>query len=112
MMSELEWFTPTSAEAFFASVSDPPAGASRWRWARELARAEAWARAAGASFEWHPDPDPTHNEPRARQVWECFAILANGTVAASIAAIRDPTPEQRRLVEAQVALEAMVAWRP
>lgn len=63
-------------------------------------------------FEWRSDPDPTHNpEPRAHQVAECFAYFADGTIAASIAGIRDPLPDHRRLVEAQAALEAMEVGR-
>jgi hypothetical protein len=41
---------------------------------------------------------------------ECSAFLSDGTLAASITAVPDSTPEQRRVVEAQVALEAMEAW--
>lgn len=88
----------------------------RLRGARELAAAEAWARANGVTFSWRDDWEVAHEtaydcydegEPETCEL--CTALDGNGAVLASLGCIDDATDDYRRVVEAELALEAMSA---
>jgi hypothetical protein len=113
----------TSAEKFFfdcAGFSYNPATetklAGRNRCARNLATAEAWARNAGISFEWCESDIDSSDFSDARPRWslyDCIARDASGQVIGSLSGCdfgRDasgPYGDYRRVVEAEIALEAM-----
>lgn len=86
----------------------------RRRGAADLVRAERWARATGVSFVWSDDWEVTNHveafdcydrEPDTCEM--CDAYDADGVPVASLCCIDDATPEYRRVVEAELALEAM-----
>lgn len=83
--------------------------AGRWRCARMLAEAEAWARNAGVYFEWGLDGNDSSewsDEKPYRPTYECVAIL-NGKCVGALCGIDDNTMPYRRVVEAEIACEAM-----
>lgn len=82
--------------------------------AAALVRAERWARDSGVWFVWSPDGEVTNHvdafdgydaEPETCEM--CEAYDADGVPIAALACIDDATPEYRRVVEAELALEAM-----
>lgn len=83
----------------------------RRRGAKALARAEAEASARGWRVEWEGDPeayemgDAETEEPR--EVLGAVLRDENGHVLGSLWGIGDPTREYRRVVEAELALEAL-----
>jgi hypothetical protein len=92
------------------------------RCARELARAERYAAEHEWSFEWTPDLDADASfvetwEPAERDEWnatehECFVCLVHGPlpdceVLASCGGIFDPSAEYSRVMEAELASEAL-----
>lgn len=80
----------------------------RHRCAEELATAERWALDAGVYFDWEPDPDGYLSAGDAPGPWfSCCARNMFGHVVASLGGIDDPTYPYRRVVEAELALEAM-----
>lgn len=85
----------------------------RQRSAERMAEAEAWAKAAGVSFRWsddwgvgsHVDEYDSHGEePETCEV--CVAYLG-GEVVAALGCVDDATDEYRRVIEAELAYEAM-----
>lgn len=87
--------------------------------ALELARAEAWAREEGIDFDWETDQEPVDYQD-AKGNWKqeegeiCSAYRPCGEcgerrVVASLGGIAGATPEYRRVVEAELAMEAMGA---
>lgn len=91
----------------------------RNRCARELAQAEKDARDAGFTFEWGDDwacsnharefgaeayPD---GNPRTCEYCQC--LNADGDVCESLGCIDDANPEYRRVIEAELASEALAA---
>jgi hypothetical protein len=85
--------------------------------ATQYAKAEAWARDAGLSFAWFQDPeidssDFSDEEP-AWPLWECLVYNEDGEVIGALGGVdfgRDGSPRgdhYRRVVEAELALEAM-----
>ena len=105
----------TRAELFFrtnAGYSYDPATETeelgRWRTARELAAAETYAKAHGWTYEWGEDWADTPPE----DVWnseysEYCLLLVDGEQKQSLCGIWDATPEYRRVIEAELALEEM-----
>lgn len=86
----------------------------RSRSARELARAEKWARTHGVTFEWVNDSDADPNDwdgegPIGEVAEGCIARCASGGTLASLWSIWDASTEYRRVVEAELASEAMGA---
>jgi hypothetical protein len=73
--------------------------------AEALAKAEAWAAANGVSFTWSDD-DPMPDEPASSTCEICIASR-RGEIIGSLGAITDATDEYRRVVQAELALEAM-----
>jgi hypothetical protein len=93
--------------------------AGRWRCARALADAEAYAKDHGFSFQWEIDEtcdsSEWEHEGEPYAVWSCLARDAEGNVIGSLGGIdfgRDGEPwgdTYRRVVEAELASEASTA---
>ena len=82
----------------------------RRRGAKALARAEAEASARGWRVEWEGDPEPwdpgdTDYEPK--EVYGAVLRDEEGHVLESLWSIADPDRNYRRVVEAELALEAL-----
>lgn len=116
--------TPTeAAEEFFykhAGWSYNPktetAEEGRRRCAREMAAAERDAASLGIRVTWQPDPYPVDHvkefdcydaEPETCEVATAYG--PDGDVLASLGCVDDATPEYRRVVEAELADEAIGA---
>ena len=83
------------------------------RCAEALAKAERWAREAGVEFSWEDDwevGDHTTEfdcyEDGGPETCERAAASFEGEVLASLCCIDDATDEYRRVVEAELALQA------
>lgn len=74
-----------------------------------LARAEAAAEALGWDSEWENDDLPWESDDdyEPSEVLGCVLKDADGEVLESLWAIADPTREYARVVEAELALEAL-----
>lgn len=84
------------------------------RSARQLAAAERDACALGYRFEWYDDDHfGNHsNEADAPEHCElCVCYDDHGHVVDSLGCIDDATPEYRRVVEAELAMEALAEQR-
>jgi hypothetical protein len=84
----------------------------RQRSARELANAENWARKHGVTFHWEPDTDADPFDwdgegPIGETAEGCVARCASGGVLESLWGIWDASAEYRRVIEAELASEAM-----
>lgn len=90
------------------------------RCAREMAKDEAKASALGFTFEWEYDqegcsgcacdnPECACSNQTEHETLYCLCRDASGTVVASLSGICEPTREYRRVVEAELAGEALVA---
>lgn len=86
--------------------------------ARKLAKAERDARALGYTFEWEYDQDGCIGCDCGNESCDCFtgteheclccvARDANGNVVASLGSVCNPSREYRRVVEAELASEAL-----
>jgi hypothetical protein len=86
----------------------------RRRGALQLAKAEQWAKDNGVTFVWEDDWDILSHVKE----FDCYdaepdtcervrAITADGETLASLSCIDDATSEYRRVVEADLAYEAM-----
>lgn len=80
--------------------------------AEALADAERWARETGVWFRWESELgwidhvaeyDTYDAEPETCEA--CIAYDEDGEVVASLGCIDDATPQYRRVVEAELALE-------
>jgi len=92
----------------------------RIRCARELAAAEANAkRIDGWGFEWHDDwrvgdhvnefsSESYLNNPRTCEC--CLLRDGDGDVIASVGCVDDATDEYRRVIEAELAVEALAEY--
>lgn len=87
----------------------------RQRCAERLAAAEAWAKAAGVSFGWEDDWDVgSHVEEydaydQEPSTCEICTVQMQGDVVAALGCIDDADANYRRVVEAELAYEAMPA---
>lgn len=92
------------------------ARAGRARCARELARAERDVRALGYTFGWSDDWEVgnhygfygeayANGEPETCET--CICRNADGEIVASLGCIDDADREYRRMIEAELALEAL-----
>ncbi len=84
----------------------------RQRTARELARAEKWASDNGVTFDWVADEDADPNDwdgegPIGEVAEGCIARCASGGTLASLWGIWDADTAYRRVVQAELASEAM-----
>lgn len=90
----------------------------RARTARQLAKAERDAKSLGYRFEWEEDwsigshreyygadSAYAHREPDTCET--CMCISPEGEVVASLGCIDDASANYRRVVEAELALEAL-----
>lgn len=84
--------------------------------AKALADAEAYAADAGWSVEWSPEESCNcaydHNAPGiyccdGSDCWVAVLRNEDGTVLASLGCICEPSDSYRRVVEAELASEAM-----
>lgn len=95
------------------------------RRAREMARAEQYGREHGWVFEWRDDQDADHSfvegwTPEEQAEWReveheaLFCVLkdTDGKVLESLGGIFDPTTEYGRVVEAELASEALDQTEP
>ena len=88
----------------------------RARGARALAQAEAWAKAEGLAYGWEDDWGINHvaefdcydTDPETCEYVELRD--PDGNVLNSLSCIDDATPEYRRVVEAELALDVMATW--
>lgn len=82
---------------------------------RELARAEQQARRRGWTVEWDYDPEPydpgDNTDYVPNEVYWARLVDQDGETLASLGGIDDPTPEYRRVVEAELADEALARER-
>jgi hypothetical protein len=79
----------------------------RARAARQLAAAETWAERVGVEYRWEDDWGiGSHREPET-----CEAVVAylSGRAVGSLGCIDDADANYRRLIEAEIASEAMFA---
>ena len=90
----------------------------RARCARQLAKAERDAAALGFTFEWDYDqegcigcscdsPDCKCSTGEDHECLSCLCRNADGEVVASLSSICEPSREYRRVVEAELAEEAL-----
>jgi hypothetical protein len=96
------------------SPATETASEGRWRSARALARAESWAKAEDIDFDWYDDWMVDHAKE-----YDCYSgdagpatcevcVAKKGDeVLASLGCIDDASPEYRRVVEAELADEAL-----
>jgi hypothetical protein len=101
--------------AGYARQPDETDDAARARCAGDLVKAERWAQNAGVTFDWSDDWHVTdhraeydcYNDGGPETCQSCTCYSSNGDVLASLGCIDDATPDYRRVVEAELALEAM-----
>jgi hypothetical protein len=109
------FFFKHAGYAYDPKTETPTQG--KWRCARELAAAERYAQRNGWQYEWVDDPDwdgktlCCHEEPQCPPPHEVLGCVLRGaegrSVLASLWSIGDPSPEYKRVVEAELAFEAM-----
>lgn len=98
-----------------AGYATPP---GRAKCALDLAHAERQARNQGYTFEWEYDCDGCSGcdcgnkackcaSGEEHETLACVCRTAFGKVAASLCGICEPSKEYRRVVEAELALEAL-----
>ena len=76
------------------------------RCARAMAKAERDARAYGFTFEWSDDRSiESHYTCES-----CMCCDSDGNVLASIGCVDDADANYRRVIEAELACEAIAAW--
>jgi hypothetical protein len=111
----IKFFAKHAGLSYDPKTQTPAQGKARN--ARRLARAERTAANMGFTFEWEYDPDgcigcECGSEDCAcstgvsHEVLSCIVRNADGLVIGSLGGICDPTPEYRRVVEAELALES------
>lgn len=105
---------PTSkAIAFFAkhagyaARSGETRAVAKRRAGKALARAEAEASARGWRVEWEGDPEDSDEYEGVREVLGAVLRDEHGKVLSSLWGIADPTRAHARVVEAELALEAL-----
>jgi hypothetical protein len=108
-------------EAGYALRPHETEGEARASGARQLARAEEWARDQGYWFEWMPDCDGCTGcecgsgdcpccDGAPHETLGCVMLDADGGVMPySLWGVCGATSAYRRVVEAELALEAMMA---
>ena len=90
----------------------------RWRGAKALARAEQWARDTNCEFTWEQDNEPcigcdcgsadcACSSGADHETLGCVLRDSDGKILASLWSICGATREYKRVVEAELAFEAM-----
>lgn len=89
----------------------------RMRCARQMAQAEEWAKEYGYTVEWsddwwidregHQREFDCYDEGGPQTCEVAVLINAGGDDVASLGCIDDATPEYKRVIEAELALEVM-----
>lgn len=111
-MNKAERFFYDNAGFSYGQDESPEDG--RLRCAVLMAEAERWAARNGIEFTWEDDFEITDHvaefdcydqEPGTCE--GCVARSRKGGVVASLWCIDDATPEYRRVIEAELAMEAM-----
>ncbi len=78
--------------------------------AMNLAKAERWAQEQGVTAKWVYDDEPYEmgdaETEMPSEVLGC--VLTHGDETVSLWSIGDPSPEYRRVVEAELALELQI----
>lgn len=112
------FFLKHAGYSYDPKTETPQAGRSRC--ARQLAKAERDARALGYTFEWDDDPDGRDDSDEDVETCESCVCLdgevgadedRNSHILAVLGGICDATREYRRVVEAELALEALAGAR-
>lgn len=108
----VEFFYKYAGWSYNPGTETPEQG--RRRSARELARAELLAIDNGWEFEWrddwsvdHVDEFEFYENGGPESCESCTLYSAEGEVLASLGCIDDATDEYRRVVEAELAQEAL-----
>lgn len=108
-----EQFFYDNADYSYAQDETPEMG--RVRCAKALANAERWARANEAHYEWSNDwsvGDHTKEfdcyEDGGPETCEEATLYIKGEMVASLGCVDDASREYRRVVEAELAEEAMI----
>lgn len=114
-MNAYQFFLKHAGYSYDAATETPMQG--RIRCARAMAKSEAAATRLGYSYEWEIDQEINSSEFSAEtpphQLWCCVMRNPEGQVVASLGGIDflhhdNPWAEPyRRVVEAELALEAM-----
>jgi len=96
---------------FFYNPATETVAVGKLNSALTYAAAEAHARAECWYFEWVPDPDADPYDwdgegPIGTEAYGCILRDASGKALASLWAIWDPGGVYRRIVQAELALEA------
>lgn len=110
------FFLKHAGYSYDPKVETPKAGRSRC--ARELAKAERDAKALGYTFHWDDDwyignhrdyygEDSAYADHEPKTCESCVCRNEAGEVVASLSCIDDATREYRRVMEAELALEAL-----
>jgi hypothetical protein len=88
-------------------------------YALQLARAEQYAQDHGWDFDWIPDPEPDLSwcdtcidRPHAHEIEGCILNSPEDSHLASLWGITDADQNYRRVIEAELALEAMPEVTP
>ena len=116
MASATQFFYAQAGYGYDPKVETRTQG--RWRGARALAKAEAYAALQEWCFCWEWDEvvslaDINHDEwcapkcGKAHEVLTCAVKNIHGNVLASLCGIVDPSLQYCRVIEAELALEAM-----
>lgn len=90
-----------------AGHADPPGRAAC---ALELAKAEKLAKARGYEIRWQDDPEPWDGDadmPVPEKVETAFLVNDEGEVLESLSSIGDADDNYRRVVGAELALQAL-----
>lgn len=112
----VQFFYTYAGYSYDPKTQTPEQG--RMQTARALAKAERDAASQGIRFGWEPDvegcigcdcglPECKCASGEPHEVLVCLAYNTEGKVIASLGAICEPTREYRRVVEAELALEAI-----
>jgi hypothetical protein len=105
----LDFFYENAGWGYRPDQETPEEG--RWRGAETLAEAEAWAKDVGYTFTWRDDWDGDHSDYESGSGPESCEMVTlydqDDNVIGSLGCIDDATEDYRRVVEAELAYEAM-----
>lgn len=111
-MTAVAFFFEHAGLSYDPATETPDQG--RRRSAQAYADAESWAGEIGATFEWSDDWSIDHEaefdcyDNGGPETCESLVMLsASGEILASLYCVDDATDDYRRVVEAELAWEAM-----